>query len=375
MNLDELSLSFSEKVVFYLSSLYGKYGYSQYKMSKFEEYDLYARNKAFLISDGVITFTDTNGKLMALKPDVTLSIIKNSKDEPQTVQKVYYNENVYRTGKGTGSFKEIMQVGLECIGRIDSYNISEVILLACKSLKSISERSVLDISHSGFVSGVIDCFGIPEENKGQILKCISEKNIHELCRVCSAVSLSEKKINALKSLITTCGAPDEVLPVIKETFGGLADTTALYQLSDVISSLSEDGINSMIRIDFSVVDDVNYYNGIVFKGFVEGIPTVVLSGGQYDKLMQRMNRKSGAIGFAVYLDTLERFGDTKKDYDVDCVVLYNENTDLAKLSAFIGSVTLQGKSVMAQREIPDGIRYKKIINFGDGEVANGENNA
>ena len=72
-----------------LRKLYGKYGYTQYKMSKFEEYDLYVRNKSFLLSDSVITFTDTNGKLMALKPDVTLSIVKNSADIPGYVQKLY----------------------------------------------------------------------------------------------------------------------------------------------------------------------------------------------------------------------------------------------------------------------------------------------
>ena len=105
MSFGESLLKYDEKTVFSLRELYGKYGYSQYKMSKFEEYDLYVRNKDFLISDHVITFTDTNGKLMALKPDVTLSIIKNSKDLPETVQKVYYDENVYRVSKGIQSFK------------------------------------------------------------------------------------------------------------------------------------------------------------------------------------------------------------------------------------------------------------------------------
>ena len=88
------ALQQSERILFALRSLYDKYGYSRYKMNKFEEYDLYARNKDFLISDRVITFTDTTGKLMALKPDVTLSIVKNTKDDGNTVQKLYYNENV-----------------------------------------------------------------------------------------------------------------------------------------------------------------------------------------------------------------------------------------------------------------------------------------
>ena len=83
MIIETDNLKYDEQAVFLLRSLYSKYGYKQYKMRKFEEYDLYVRNKDFLISDSVITFTDTNGKLMALKPDVTLSIIKNTADNPK----------------------------------------------------------------------------------------------------------------------------------------------------------------------------------------------------------------------------------------------------------------------------------------------------
>ena len=99
MNIAETILQNDEKAVYRLRSLYRSYGYTPYKMSKFEEYDLYVRNKDFLVSDSVITFTDKSGKLMALKPDVTLSIIKNSRAEAGCVQKVYYNENVYRVSE------------------------------------------------------------------------------------------------------------------------------------------------------------------------------------------------------------------------------------------------------------------------------------
>ena len=75
----ELTLKDDEWAIFRLRMLYRQYGYTYYKMSKFEEYDLYVRNKSFLGSDNILTFTGTDGKLMALKPDVTLSIIKNTK--------------------------------------------------------------------------------------------------------------------------------------------------------------------------------------------------------------------------------------------------------------------------------------------------------
>mgnify|MGYP000360501305 CR=1 FL=1 len=121
-----------------LRQLYEHFGYVHYKMNKFEEYDLYAENKDFLAGDKIITFTDTNGKLLALKPDVTLSIVKNYNDIPGVVRKVYYNENIYRTSKSTKTYKEIMQMGLECIGDLDIYQIAEVLILAAASLASPS---------------------------------------------------------------------------------------------------------------------------------------------------------------------------------------------------------------------------------------------
>ena len=132
-----VTLSPEERLSHSLKSLFSSYGYSQYRMSKFEEYDLYVRNKSFLLSDSVITFTDKSGKLMALKPDVTLSIIKNNKDVTDGVQKLCYNENVYRISDENGSYKEIMQTGVECVGDIDGYDIFEVVSLAAASLATL----------------------------------------------------------------------------------------------------------------------------------------------------------------------------------------------------------------------------------------------
>ena len=77
---------------------------------------------------------------MALKPDVTLSIVKNTAGADTGLQKLYYNENVYRVSPGAKAFRELMQVGLECIGTIDDYCISEVVLLAAESLLTVSEE-------------------------------------------------------------------------------------------------------------------------------------------------------------------------------------------------------------------------------------------
>lgn len=365
MTLNDKTLKNDERAIFALRSLYDRYGYSRYKMNKFEEYDLYVRNKDFLISDSVITFTDTNGKLMALKPDVTLSIIKNCDDAEGTVQKMYYNENVYRVSKGALGFREIMQVGLECIGDIDDYCVSEVLLLAAESLMCISDEWVLDISHLGILTDIIDSLGVNDEQKKRIIKCVGEKNLHELDLIC-------ENNEALKALITTYGDAREVIKKLSLLPCNPKHTEELTNIAEVLESC---GLSDKVRIDFSIVDDIKYYNGIVFKGFINGVPSGILSGGRYDNLMRRMGKKSGAIGFAVYLDLLEGLGDEKNKFDVDVLMLYDENEPAANVCRACARMTECGSSVTAQRKIPQKLRYKKLMKLKDGEVTVVENNA
>jgi len=305
MDIGNLCLSLQEKVIFALRALYRENGYTQYRMSKFEEYDLYAKNKDFLISDSVITFTDTNGKLMALKPDVTLSIIKNIADQPGLVQKLFYNENVYRISKDNQSFRELMQVGLECIGEVGEGDISQVLTLAGQSLLRISPSCVLDVTNLNLLAQILE-----GENRAEVLKCVEEKNIAGL----EKANLPEKTMQALQALLSVSGPAADVLPRLKEALSGLCDITGLTRLETILEAIQDPAVRAMLRVDFSTVSDMHYYNGIVFKGFVEGVPTAVLSGGQYDKLMGKMKRTSRAIGFAVYLDMLS-MADTKESDD------------------------------------------------------------
>ena len=363
-----------EKAVFALRSIYQKYGYTPFKMSKFEEYDLYVRNKDFLVSDSVITFTGMNGKLLALKPDVTLSIVKNTKDIPDTVQKVYYNENVYRVSKNTHEFREIMQTGLECIGNIDTYNIFEVIMLAAKSLEAISDRFVLDLSHIGIVSAVIDSIGCDREAGKALLNCIGEKNQSGIEKICAEKNISADACKKLVSLVGTYGKIEKVLPELS----AICDTdelkTALAQFESICSLLVASGLGEKINIDFSIATDMRYYNGVVFQGFVENVPTGVLSGGQYDNLMKKMGRKSGAIGFAVYLDTLERLNLTTKKYDVDTVLLYDESCLPEDIARAVNMLASDGKSVMAEKCIPESIKYRQLLKLNGKGVEILENN-
>lgn len=370
MTMDEIDLKNEEKAVFELRTLYGRYGYTQYKMSKFEEYDLYATNKDFLLSDNIITFTDTNGKLMALKPDVTLSIIKNTEDKSGEVRKVYYNENVYRVSKSSDTYREIMQAGIECIGDIGLYDICEVLLLAAKSLKTIDENSVLDISHFGILSAVTEELKLPGDVKNAVIGCMGKKNVHELTNICEKHGLDEKGIALLKGLVTIYGKPEKALPELKALLFGTGAYACFLQLETIFELLKDSDVYDMLRIDFSVEGGIKYYNGIVFKGFIEGVPGSALSGGQYDRLMKTMKRKSSAIGFAVYLDLLERLEKKQRAYDVDTLLLYDDTVNPERVIAAVRELTSQGISVSAQKNIPEKLRYKRTVslkNEGMGE--------
>lgn len=346
--MTEMILKEEERISIRLRSLYKKYGYLPFKMSKFEEYDLYVKNKEFLIGDGVITFNDTDGRLLALKPDVTLSILKNGVGDGDT-KKVYYTEHVYRISEMTKHFKEIAQAGVECVGNIGLYELYETVYLAAASLAIISENFVLDISDLGILSAIFDEMGAEENFRREAMKLIAEKNAHELLALCEKYAISPLSADKLTAVIGAYGplstALDKLAPLCK-TGAALAE---YKQLEKLCALLEKTEFANRMRLDFSVVNDMDYYSGIVFKGFIDGVGEGVLSGGRYDKLLVKMGKNAGGIGFAVNLDLLDGFGSVKETADVDTLILYDDKTDGALLLQTVNALITDGKTVRVQK--------------------------
>ena len=304
--IDADILSNEERISFALRSLFHRRGYARYRMSRFEDYELYVKNKDFLPSPEVISFTDTNGKLKALKPDVTLSIVRSARPAEGEVQKLYYDENVFRVSESSRAFREIRQAGLECVGALDESCIAEVLSLALESLRIISGESVLCVSHLGVVGALLDALKLDAEARRQALTFIGEKNLHELSALCRDHGVSEADAERLRELISCSGAPAEALTKLRALS---CPAEAVEQLARLAELPEAEG---RLRLDFSILGDMRYYNGIAFQGYVRGVPSSVLTGGQYDRLLHRMGKPGRAVGFACYLDKLERLEEVRE---------------------------------------------------------------
>lgn len=337
-----------------LEELCRKFGYAPYKMSRFEEYDLYVRNKDFLQSDRVITFSGPDGRLLAMKPDVTLSIIKNAPEGPGAVRKVHYRENVYRLDRDSGNFREILQAGLECVGDLGFYEIAEVAYLAAKCLEALGERTILSLSHVGLIRHALTVSGLPENLWKQALDCLRQKREQELRALCARTGADE----TLPLALLRARSLDDLEPLMED------ENEAWQELRQIAALLQERGCGEWVRLDFSLGNDMKYYSGLVFKGYARGLPAHILSGGQYDRLLSQMGKDARAIGFAVYLDQLDRLEQDAEGYDADTLLLCG---DAAPAQILAAAEQLPG-TVLAAKEPPADRTWRRMAKLEDGEV-------
>ena len=343
-----------------LRALYTGCGYLPFRVRKFEDYDLYAENKRFLQSHRVLTFTDTDGRLKALKPDVTLSIVKSSGGGE--LRKLFYQENVYREPRPGEGFCEIAQMGLECIGALTGFDVGEVLMLAGRSLDALAEDWVLTVSHIGVVAGVLEAAGFDEEQRRAAFAAVSRKNAPALAALPDAQAAA-----LLQSLIRLYGPLDETVAQAQELPLPPASRAALAELAALGDQLALYGLKR-VALDLTVVNDVDYYDDLVFRGFVAGVSSPVLSGGRYDRLLERMGKPGGAIGFAVYLDRLELAPRPAAAFDGDVLLLFESESDLPLAIRTAERLRQAGESVRAARTAPADLRYRRVLRVRNGEV-------
>ncbi len=301
-----------EKYVLSLRALYENSGFLRYRMGKFEEYSLYMENKSFLGRRNIITVNSPSGRLLALKPDITLSIVKSSAKAGNTgAVKAYYSENVYVPDPDSDTIKEIAQVGVECLdpsaeGAAFAPAVAEAATLAAKSLELLGHRWVLCLSHMGFIRAVLDEAGLEGEARERATELLADKNSHGLQALMDSLG-RQRAGERLAALAKLAGDPEQVIAAAAELVYSAEAEAVLSELRGLAAAVSAASCeNGAVHLDFSIINDVDYYGGAVFKGFVDGVPRAVLTGGRYDRMAEKLGSGGGAVGFAVLIGELER---------------------------------------------------------------------
>ena len=356
-----------ERATLELRGLYEKYGYKKYKIGKFEEYSLYATNRGFLIGDKVLTFTDLDGRLLAMKPDVTLSVINNTAATKENSEKLYYIENVYRENRENHCFKEINQMGLEYMGHINKHSILEVMTLAAKSLKTIDPDYLLEISHMHYTLDLLEALELEEGAYLEILNNIRRKNMTGIAQAAERAGLDEKQTELLRQIPFLYGEMGATIKKAKALAIDDSMVRDVEELQEYCSALKSLGYAKNIQLDLSMVNDIDYYNGIIFRGYIRNLPGCVLAGGQYDKAMQLLGKDAGAVGFAIYLDELTKGKPQTSRYDVDALLLYSEDISPVEVIRAAKKLQKEGMSVRAETDVPSGLRYRYKYSIREGQ--------
>lgn len=335
-------LKTEERIALRLKKLYKSYGYTQYKLPGFEEYSLYAENGGSVSDSEVVAF-NAGGKLLALRPDVTLSLVKNVNVRGSA--KLFYDEKVYRLLAGV--LKEVSQIGVEIIGKVDGVARAELCSLMTGTLETVGRNFVIEASHMGIILKTLEYAAFNEQDKNFAIDCLSRKNAHDFSRFAALRGVPERAALAFKKLIAVPSEWAEAERILNE----------ISEIVDIRSEISELGemvslSKGKIKIDFSIAGDVGYYNGIIFKGYVEGVPCAVLSGGRYDNLLTKFCKSGEAVGFALYLGELGRYLDEKNDMP-DIAVIYDDNSQKSAV-ILADELRKEGKKTMLCRELPQG---------------------
>lgn len=305
---DIQALSYPEQKEIELISLLRQAGFSRCRLGKFDEYELFDQNRAFLEGDKMLTFTDPYGKLYALRPDTTLSVMKQAACQPENAFRVYYREDVFRLSAETHQYEAHCQIGAEAIEKQRQDNGCEMLSLAQKALALLGEKTVLVLSHMGFLLENQWYIQQKQTVKEQILLYIGQKNRHDLADYLQAASCPEEEKRKLTAATALTGNPEAVWQQVRQEGLGQELESAAKEICEQAAQLAPAAGQSVIA-DLSLVNPLSYYNGLVFQGFVEGCSSYVMSGGRYDRLamqfMPEHQNTCGAIGFAVDLEALE----------------------------------------------------------------------
>ena len=289
-----------------LTRLFRQRGFLEVSTPETEFYDLFARSGSAIPQERMIKVGDPSGKFCVMRPDSTTPIARVAATKLKAVampQRLYYDQTVYRANPAhNGGSREIPQCGVELIGAKGKKADVEIIVTAIDALRCCgAPKFHVELGHAGYFRELAGRLELEDSAVEEIRALIEGKNFAALKDFLEPYR-GNPACAALEQLSRLFGGV-EVLGQAEKLAG---KTPAVDYLSELYDELSAAGYGPYIRFDLGMVHQIDYYTGVVFRGYVEGAGDAVLSGGRYDNLVGIFGREAQATGFAVDVDAVAR---------------------------------------------------------------------
>lgn len=327
-----------------LKELYRSWGYRRVMTPMLEFYDVYGHSASCLPAESMYKLTDAQGRLMVLCPDCTVPIARLAatrlKGAPLPLR-LFYSHNIYRRNPELkGRSAEIHQMGIELIGSAALKSDLEAVELAAESLEQTEAGYRLELCHIGYFKALLDSLGADEETEEAIRMSVERKNYASLTELLAGYA-QNPAAEALKKLPGLFGGV-EVLDCAYELFHENRAEESLRYLRTVYEHLQGLGIGDKVMIDLGLVNQAEYYTGIIFRGYLDGIGEQVLSGGRYDRLLRDFGEDLPAVGFAVNLEPASQKIAAAPEPAVQALVYADGESRLAEAGQLLRSLREAG---------------------------------
>lgn len=350
--------SVKRKIEADIRELFAGYGYSEVETPGIEYYDVYASGD-FVSTEDMYKMTDLDGRLIALRFDGTIPVARLSatllKDEKPPLR-LSYVENMYRFKKtGGGKLREFSQAGVELLGLQNSEADAEVVALG---IQSVLQTGITDLQVSvgqvEFFKGLVEEWGLTTDEELELSTAVDQKDIVRIEKIAERLGLSEDAKEILDMISNKFGTYD-VLDAFEDKVKNDRSRAALANLREILQVLEDYELIQYVSVDLGMLRSLDYYTGMIFKGFTYEIGFPILSGGRYDKVVSNFGRELEAVGFSLginlVLTALRRQDKLPEFVEVDAIVGYKESEGMRK-AAFATAKELRamGNKVIVDTE-------------------------
>lgn len=292
-----------------LTELFLSRGFNEVVTPSIEFFDLFNDKAVAMPQEMMYKLIDNKGRILVMRPDNTMPVVRVASTKLKGFQpplRLFYNQNVFRINPSlSGRRDEIPQCGIELLGMSGVKADLEVVATAIDTLKSVAGNYRFEIGHVGLFKTIIDELPCSAEQKEQIRKYIESKNFTALEDFLNENVKENAVSRALIELPRLFGGAEVFEKALKIAPNAAAVETIRY-LRSIYDVLCRMGYQSSIMVDLGLVQQIEYYTGVIFRGYLQGSGDYVLSGGRYDGLSNSFGVDMPATGFAVNTESIAR---------------------------------------------------------------------